>query len=538
MTFKNMIKKLMIIPIMSNSLFVKALEVPQPYMVAATIPGVTLEKEACLVLLRDNPLDFHDENIQATIEAIELEMGKVNNDFQVINQEIVYLETESPDSLEVAQDNLGVILEELYLEYSSSDPEFNQLTEQEQELILAEDEYVQSWLTYIHELDQVILNKVAERDQLEAYYQNLQYDLDNLKQEETNLQVSKDEYNQCLLYPYSAKKQTVDKVLLNNQLSLNDYLIQIDSYLKEMIAIAYSNVKFEDIYQRFITDLTFEELQASYMTKAPIELTEITLDQYSYARELNLKDIQTIVEFGQYKFQEDQDIETYQALYQQVIDLKESQWQYIYQINEVTFENIKEQLANYLNQTNAVEDRDVELVRGLQQRYQVKLVLYNPIDKKWYVNVGHQSGFLEEYQTKEISLETSRDEIVEDEEETSLEARHTQIGNDGGEELPQDIKNKFFNNMERRGQKELPVPRTLNSNDKNKDEKEKPKPPSSVENEAKERESGQFKLPSTGEQRPFTIIAIVLLVLGIALLAVNRTTRKKRQDQLDEIELD
>ncbi|NMB19139.1 MAG: LPXTG cell wall anchor domain-containing protein [Erysipelothrix sp.] len=47
-----------------------------------------------------------------------------------------------------------------------------------------------------------------------------------------------------------------------------------------------------------------------------------------------------------------------------------------------------------------------------------------------------------------------------------------------------------------------------------------------------------LSLPNTGEVRFWTILGIVLLMIGLLMLLANQITRRKRREKLDEIELD
>lgn len=527
---------------LTRSVQAQGLEVPEPYIAANTIPSVAIDKEGCLVLLRESQPEEATDTIKENLATIEAEINKVKIDYDAVNAEIVRLESGATESLTWAQSELEGVIDVVYQSYSESE-EFTALTEDEQMEWILTDATVISWLDYISELERVIQAKISERTQLENYYLNLNYDLETLKSQENQWRDRKEEYNQCLLYPYSVASISPDSVMLNNQLELNDYLVQIDQLLKSLIPRTYANVQFQDIYQRFNRPIPAEELEMSYVTKTPIILDPYAFDIYSYAKELNLKDIQTIVEFAQYERNQTGDEGGYGSLYAEVLKLKENQWEYIYSINSDVFELIKTSLAEYLNNNGYVGETDVEFIRGLHQRNQVKLVLYNEGTGSWSTNNGVQTGYYEDYLMKEITTAIPDQTTSETSEEEITTVLHTigdpnvVDGEDGTEGDSDDnnsdnsdsIKDKLINPLEPDGGKRLPVPTPVNDLDK---------APEEVVTQDAPKESGQLKLPSTGETMGLTIVALVLLIIGIILLAYNYWRRVQYRREIDEIELD
>ena len=58
------------------------------------------------------------------------------------------------------------------------------------------------------------------------------------------------------------------------------------------------------------------------------------------------------------------------------------------------------------------------------------------------------------------------------------------------------------------------------------------------ENTSEKTNKGNIELPSTGERKPMTIIAIIILVIGLILLFTTLRIKRKKRETLQDIELD
>src|SRR5699024_11380971 len=84
--------------------------------------------------------------------------------------------------------------------------------------------------------------------------------------------------------------------------SLNDYLVQIDTYLEKIVAKAYRKVAFEDIYRLYSEQLDQQALENALADKPNIVLDNLAYETYSYAKELSLIDIETLAQYAQRAF--------------------------------------------------------------------------------------------------------------------------------------------------------------------------------------------------------------------------------------------
>lgn len=516
-----------------------AQEAPDPYIVTQDINYESISLEDCLNILQ-NPTDesLEAESINGTIEEVEAELQLVQAQYNELNNYIALLESGEVDSLDWANSQLLIVIEEVYALQSELDPEFIYLSEEEQLNLVASHESVLEWQAYIQEI-QVALNQlIADRNVVEQNYSNLNFTLNELHASKENTSQSKAAYNECQLYPYSSEYLSNDQILLNNQTSLNDYLVQIDSYLEKIIAKAYRKVAFEDIYRLYSGQLDQQALENALADKPNIVLDNLAYETYSYAKELSLIDIETLAQYAQRAFIKNNNKDEFIQSYQKVINLKENQWNYIYSINTEAFELIKSELVNYLNSNMHTNEEAIDLVRSIHQRYQVKLVFFDDSSQQWVTNSMSSSGYYDEYVQKDISPqtleETLSDESISESESQSIDditldetldevPDNLAAPNDHLESLKDQLSNVRSNT----NIKDLPKPNASNSmNNKNK------------ENTSEKTNKGNIELPSTGERKPMTIIAIIILVIGLILLFTTLRIKRKKRETLQDIELD
>lgn len=516
-----------------------AQEAPDPYIVTQDINYESISLEDCLNILQ-NPTDesLEAESINGTIEEVEAELQLVQAQYNELNNYIALLESGEVDSLDWANSQLLIVIEEVYALQSELDPEFIYLSEEEQLNLVASHESVLEWQAYIQEI-QVALNQlIADRNVVEQNYSNLNFTLNELHASKENTSQSKAAYNECQLYPYSSEYLSTDQILLNSQTSLNDYLVQIDTYLEKIVAKAYRKVAFEDIYRLYSEQLDQQALENALADKPNIVLDNLAYETYSYAKELSLIDIETLAQYAQRAFIKNNNKDEFIQSYQKVINLKENQWNYIYSINTEAFELIKSELVNYLNSNMHTNEEAVNLVRSIHQRYQVKLVFFDDSSQQWVTNSMSSSGYYDEYVQKDISSHALEEALSgESTSEIDSENNDELTLDETLDEVPdnlvvpndhlESLKDQLSNVRSNTNIKDLPKPSASNSmNNKNK------------ENKGEKTNKGNIELPSTGERKPMTVIAIIILVIGLILLFTTLRIKRKKRETLQDIELD
>lgn len=512
-----------------------------PYVVSQAINYDVIDPADCVTLIR-NQSTFIDttseisEELSATIEQTQIEIEQLNTDYQMINNQIAALESGEEQSLQAAKWQLEQVVEILYQDYLDTDETFASLTQEEQLTIVAQHESVIEWQDYMLEIQQLINELIVERDAVEtAYYQGT-YDLENMV---TQLEAEKSnqaQLNQCLLYPYSMNYLAADQIMLNQQTaSLNDYLVELDYYLQRLVPPAYRKLSFYDIYRMFSNITDDATTMTDFSNKQPVHYDEASLTHYTYAKELSLYDVELVANNAKANYNETDDLSALTLDYQNTLDLKAYQFSYFYQINSESFEWVKSQLADYLNQMGAYDDGSIELVQTIHNRYQIKLVYFDEVNQYWGPSEGSTTGYYAAYYDAGLqdslivernsgNLVTEADAVLNETPlagETNVEAPLTS-GPVNGNHLDE-LKDKLSQSPSSSAKpKSLAKPQEMSS---------KPKEKPAAKN-------SQLKLPDTGEQQLYLYIGLGFLIIGFSLLFVNQRIRRKKRQKLEDIELD
>lgn len=534
----------LLIPILSLNgplTIVGAQEAPQPYLVTQFIPNETIPMEECVIILQ-NPLEEVNEsstdNTIYTAQEAELLLQSLQDQFNQLNYEISQLESGDTESLDWANSQLMLVIESIYEDYAVYSEDFIYLSEEEQMSLIAEHELVQEWQLYMQEIQAIINQKIADRDQVELEYNQVSYSYNELIKTEENTRELRELYNQCQLYAYSSEYLSADQILLNHESSLNDYLIQIDSYLNKIIATPYRKVSFSDILDLFNQQLNSEE---DVLTdKTNILVDSIAFQTYAYAKEINLADVETLSQHAKMAYDNDQDIMKYGDRYRELIQLKENQWNYIYQINLDAFERLKNDLVNFLNAGHYVSEDEINLVSNLQNKNQVKLVFFDDHNQTWVVNSTGTSGYYDQYYyeelgpqsltllsddslTSESSVESTSEEISETDDETSPSSVIDDESDESIDDKLSSLKEQLSNARNNTQVKELSVPT-------NKEDNSSP--------DSSSKKSKNLELPSTGERRPITVGAILILIFGLVLILTSSYSKRKKKEEAMKVHLD
>lgn len=527
----------------------------QPYRVTTQINHQPVDQAACSILLKKT-----DSLSQATpgnevslqSEAGENRLAEINARVQAINEEIAYIESDSPDSIAQATLTLEELVEDLYQSYLAADESFTQLPAEEQLALIGQEPVLLEWQAYLESLNQMVNQLVNERVTLETEAQEIKYQSELIESEAQLQESSLAQFNQCQLYAYSAHIMNVDHLMLNQEnSSLSQYLVQIDQYLQQLVPLAYQKVSFEDIHQLYNRRLTQEQIALILNGKENMVVDAHALDQYSYAKELSLFDVELLASMALWQLNQHNAPQSYLESYQAILQLKEKQLAYFYDLNAPVFEKIKSDLAQYLNQHQHIDDEAVSQMQALHQRYQLKLVLYDPVSISWSPVAGAQSVYLDYYSNLNLApLEEGEVPILE--EETAEEERTSEA--DSASYLMPPL-------IEDESESQTLIVDNLDTNDnlaylKDKLAQQKPlssqtdsliKPDSSnisaglkdeTADKASEDKKDKAKLPSTGEQRFYMWLTGGLMTLGLGLLAFNRYLKYRQRKNSQPVELD
>lgn len=531
--------------------------VADPFIVTQAINQEVIDRSLCYTLIRnqttaEDTSSSESQIILADIDLIQENMEATNRLYQGLNEEIASLESAEVDSLVYANQQLETVIELIYFDYLESQPDFQLLSEEEQLQQISQHEVVLEWQSYINQLQQLINEKVVLRDEHETLYYQMAYELENQSRLLEEEKLTQSQLNQCLLYPYSTTFQTVEGLLLNSQNNhLDSFLLEVDSYLQKLVPTAFRKIAYYDVY-RFFTLPSDDETQTIEMlqNKEATIVDEVGLEKYSYAKELNLYDLEVLGNYAKSAFLKQENLDALRSSYLEALNIKEGQFAYFYSINLEVFADLSTQLANYLNNHHLIDEISIGKIQTLHNRYQIKLVYYDEQTQSWTRNDSDSSGYYSLYHdlslTQAHAVDTKTGNPIEKETESLLEESSSvqssislsseSIGlplpdetnnpinqNDGLDYLKDKLTNGQASSVK---SGDLPKPGELS---RQKDKSNEKKPSSS---------SSTLSLPNTGETAFWTLIGSTLLVIGLVLLLINQVIKRKRREKLEEIELD
>lgn len=510
-------------------------EIPEPYMLTSQIPEISIDPVDCIQLIRHMPhSDQQTEEVSSLISQIENQMLETKESFDRLNQEIFDLESGPENSLT----SLDFILEEtyplVYQDYYDSDEDFSFLTEEEQVQVIESDSRIESLRADILAIEEIIHDKVNERDQIESYYQQLSYDLDNLIHQDAQMQDDQQEYNQCLLYPYAVAFLSEDALMINPETeNFSEFLLSIDHILQKLIPKAYQKVTYEEIFQTYQAMLTGEESYSLQTGKLPIVFDDSNSFMYEFQKEFNLKDIRFLASHAKKNYDKNQDMTEFITSYQKIIKIKNQQYINFSAINQEALGKIKEYLVNYLNRHDLKDQETIYKIRNLNLRYQVKLALYDDIQEIWIVSGEETSGYLHEYLDKDFM-------IIEDKEleSTSIEDSEPPLQT----QLISDQSHQMINNRNRAENKFGKIKDRLPSGKPGSQTKELNRldgeRKKKVTSNPADKDNTKLKLPSTGELASLTRIILGILAIVLAFFLLNIHIKHKDKIKRKDIELD
>lgn len=517
------------------SLPIQANEAPEPYVVTKFITMVPLDRDYSIQLIQDafQYLSSSEQN-DSEQESILHQLTVINEEYEQINQEIAQIESGEEGSITAANAELEYVIEVLYEQAVYDYEGFSELSAEDQFLLISENESVLEWQQYINELTAYLNELIVYQADLEAQYNQLQYDYDALQQTTEQIYVDEQDLNQSLLYPYSMEYLNPDTILLNQEAPLDDYLLQINGYLNQLVPNAYRKVSFDQIYQLFKQQINPEQLESILSSKAPIQIDADTLHYYSYAHELSLQDIETVAQYGLDEYFYNQDMTQFMGRYQEVIQTKEDQFNYFKAINQDSFNTIQTQWVSYLNQMQLNDGETIDKIQNLQNKHQVKFVFFDDVTQTWTANMTGTSGYFDEYYNQTLDpvdyvgkgQAPEGDFTYVPDEEASFE--EVEEMNNESPSMLNNIKDQLVNQPKTSKKNSLPKPSTKPKIAKN------PKASSS----SSDKENKASSLPSTGESNWLTYVAIGLGAIGGLLLIYNRYLHYKERKKYRKTKLD
>lgn len=504
----------------------------EPYILTNTINALPVEKTDCVTLITSvSESQFSPEKQQQQQEVYDSRLKELETDYQAINQKIEQLNDDPEYSLSVAQAGLESMIEWVYYEYYHGDESFEQLSAESQLETLQQHEQVQEWQQLINDIQEMMNQLIAQRNEIELEYQQILYDLEALTTSLESQTVHSEQLNQCLLYPYSVPLLPVEHVFLNFEaIPLEEMLVQLDQVVQKLVPYTYRKLTYSMIWQAFSQRLDQEGLSQALYGKENVRLDEQSLNQYSYEKELNQMDVEILSNFAQRQFLQTEDETAYYESYVKVLDLKEAQLQYFMSLNLPTWEWLKQQVAHYLNAIQAEDDASIEKVKQFHEKYQVKLVQYidgigwQPVDEivsGYYV--PFQQRVLNQYDVESQERSLSQ---------TNLSKIETSVNKDTTSSSQSDqlsfLKNKLKETQQTPASTGSLVKRNTDSET------------ASMNTLAKTNNNDKKKsvLPTTGEQRIVFYVALILVIIGIILVGYDRYQRKKNSARLKELDLD
>ncbi|WP_028125722.1 hypothetical protein [Eremococcus coleocola] len=511
-------------------------QVPKPYRLIQHVQEKAIDKDYCLNFFNQKRENVYQDNqASSEIETLETEITNLANQHNEITLAIEDLEQNPDYSRQAAQAGLDHTLETVYDELSQEQTGFLELDASSQEKYLVQDSRVQEWQTYLSEVQAEIDYLVHQQKLIEDDYNQALYRLEELESQSSYINQEQSENNACELYAYSVPFKLDEQIIFDtNNGSLEDILVNLDQIMQALVPKAYSKVSFQQIYEIFNLFMSQEELDKILKGKELIRLDQNAYHEYSYARELSLSDIENLAHFAQRYYLDDQDDHRYNQAYHEIIQLKEDQFHYFFQINREVFIKIQEILLKYLNANNLDQEKSLQAIQTFQSKYQIKLVFYDDQTSHWVANDFKSTGFYDEYINRVIE-----GKVITNEQSSSADHSSTQ-------ENPQEINDdKSSNKRSVRNQQLQAIKDKLSSHEANKPSKAKTlagsnnnKAKKSPKKEDKSASKSSLKLPDTGESRAAYLIAITFVVIGVIILIPDLIQRYRHKKNIEHLHLD
>ena len=537
-----------------------------PYVLTQSVNNIPVERQACTALITE--LSETTSTDDSTFNDKQSQLDELQQQYEQLNQSIQQLEKE----IATLKPQLAQQIEQVYQQLLTQDPAFAQLEESDQLSQIQSQSEVQNLNQQLQDLNDQMAYQIKERESLAQQYQTLNYELTQHNEELEQTSEQKAQLNQCLLYPYSVSHRTIDLTVLNQQLSLDDYLAQVDQIMQQIVPVAYRKVHYQDIATLFqLGGRDLDQLTAELAGKEVIELAQEGEYYYGYARELNLYDIEILANQALKVYLETQDKTSLTQAFQRVLAIRQAQFEYFVSLNPSQFEHLKAMLGNYLNQSAYSDEMQMKLDQ-LHERYQLQLVHYDQAQGQWQSIANDDNGFHDQYTVYDLfQAEVANKQEAENGQEPAEQAeqipatevttpskkrRHPFAPNLSEKEVNQKnkesiatttdkqakldrLKDKLLKAEPQATKKHQLTPQTKKGTNPthkptdNQSETEAKESPSS-----KKSKGDSAKLPSTGEQQTALWWALGCLLLAAGLTGWNLYQRAKQKAKLKKIKLD
>lgn len=384
------------------------------YVVSQDIPTYQIDSNTCIELLRQAHMQ-EDQTLE--LKDIDLKIDEFKQELESINQQILEIESGSDESIASIEQKLSDIVDQIIADLSENYPDFDYLSEDEQLALISQDTTYQEWQNYLMTLENEKSKLLEEKTSIEQAIEQLNYDKSTVE-EQSDLN-QKEDYNQCLILPYAMKYYNPDQLPeIDYQVSLGDFIVQMSGIIEKVVPKAYSQLKYEDIFNSYQNLLLSQpEQNSTDFAKTPIQMDESSLGMYNYAKELNLSHIRQLTKMAYQDYQEDPSIESFQHHYLNSLQIKNEQFIFFEAINTEVIDWIKIQLCEYLNYNQLWDETTYAKIKQLQEKYQVKFVWLNRDAQQWQAYPVNHSGFYQEYM--EMTFETEEKNIQQKDESTN-----------------------------------------------------------------------------------------------------------------------
>ncbi|MDO4431669.1 MAG: hypothetical protein Q4B80_00005 [Aerococcaceae bacterium] len=530
-----------------NPLLSAAQNSSTPYVLTQSINNIPVAKENCVILIREAKQKQHEQDDM--IERLSEELDTTVESYNQLNEAISKIESGNDEnSMPYAVAQYEKVIEEIFQQLTSENADFIHLSQEEQIEQIQQNQAVQEWQTYISELEIVLNDKIAQRDALKIQHQQLLYDIETLQSQNE----PSTELNQCLLYPYSTTHLLSSEAAINPSMAqLSDVFVELDRVLQQIVPLAYRQLTFDKIYSEFSEEKGADNVYHRLEGKQHAELDENGKLYYTYAHELSAKDIELLGDLSLRYYFENENGDEHIEHYHDVLAMKEGQFLYFSAINDELFTEMKQLLCDYLNQNGLFDETTVEQVRSFHQRYQLKLVYFD--GEQWYPVSNNETGYLDTMAAQPLFLAMTDEIETEAEPESEVAESHlaasSLLNSLKKEKNKQDESSQQSSNEKLSQLKDKLQPKAAENSSKpsqslpkaslakKPSEKSSEKSTQAPKQKQKENKKG-VSLPSTGEQRLWWWIAVIMLGLGVLLLIGNGYLRYKQRQKLRQIHLD
>lgn len=559
-----------------------------PYILTQTIHHDLVPRDDAIAFIRQSFMETHevaDNESNTDLDNhndYKSQMATLKNQVSELKQRYEEYATQlsnSESDLNSIKAQLNTLIEQLFTDYSNQDASFINLSEEEQTQRIVSNESVIQLTQQIEDQTHHYNALVAQQQQIKTQYDTVTRQIDQLTQLINQGQVR---LNEVLSYAYSMPLYAIDeKTFEIDADEVYTVLTNVSLVLDELVPPIYTQVTFQNIFDAFNVA---QHTTPQTTIKQPIVLDESANSAYSYAKPLTLMDIQTYASWALADYHTTQNLNALVNAYHTILQIKENQLHYFYEINRDSFTTLKTTLAKVLNEHQWTDASTVEMMTKFHQLYQLLLVTFNDQTQIWEAS-AQSSGFFEQYVAYDIlmnqvelshheengaahylnnnpSIDSNSPSLTTNESPSSLQSLppiEEQSTQESVTKNPKDndaLKQEKLKKLKEKLNQELtqlPTKRhdTLDDQPKHESSTQSPQNAHLIPHQknqpytkGKQTTSSTknkdlaSQLPTTGEKRVAFIVVFILILVGSVLLSFSIKERMKRHKALKQIKLD